>query len=102
MAVLALVVVMVMEAVTVGVIDRPPSQWVSRGSLVWFFDPADIADDSGLSVAHRVSGLSPDDLEDWRNLNQSSKLDQSRWNESSAIPPSTRAEASFSEPSTGS
>ena len=47
MAVLALVV-MVMEAVTVGVIDRPPSRWVSRGSLVWSLDPTDIADESAL------------------------------------------------------
>jgi len=43
-------VVMVMEVMVVS-IDRPPSRWVSRGSLVRPLDPfGGAADEPGLSV----------------------------------------------------
>ena len=48
-AVVALAVVMVMEVMVVS-IDRPPSRWVSRGSLVRSLDPSGAADESGLPV----------------------------------------------------
>ena len=90
-------VVMVMEVMVVS-IDRPPSRWVSWGSPVWPLDPSGGDDESG----HRLRGLSPADHANRRNLNQSSKPDQSRRNESSAIPPSIREQVSFREPSTKS
>ena len=98
MAVVALAAVVVMETVAVGVIDRQPYRWVSWGSSVWPLDPFGAADESG----HRLRGLSPADHANRRNLNQSSKPDQSRRNESSAIPPSIREQVSFREPSTKS
>ena len=91
-------VVVVMETEAVGVIDRQPYRWVSWGSPVWPLDPSGGDDESG----HRLRGLSPADDANRRNLNQSSKPDQSRRNESSAIPPSIREQVSFREPSTKS
>ena len=44
---------------------------------------------------HGVRGLSPADHANRRNLNHSLKPDQSRRNESSAIPPSIREQVSF-------
>ena len=61
-------------------------------------DPSGGDDESG----HCLRGLSPAEHANRRNLNQSSKPDQSRWNESSAIPPSIREQVSFREPSTKS
>ena len=42
---LVVTLVVVMETVAAGVIDRPPSRWVSRGSLVRSLDPSGTADE---------------------------------------------------------
>ena len=53
----AALAVAVMEVVAVLSIDRPPSRWVSWGSLVWPLDPSGGDDESG----HSLRDLSPAD-----------------------------------------
>src|SRR3954466_7458855 len=84
-----------MEVMAVLSIDRPPSRWVSWGSLVWPLDPSGGDDESG----HRFGHLSP---ADHANLGHSPEPDESIRDESYAIPPSTRERASLGEPSTKS
>ena len=100
-AVVAMAVVMVMEVMVVN-IDRPPSRWVSRGHSCGPSIPPVPPMSRAFLSGHRLRGISPADHANRRNLNQSSKPDQSRRNESSAIPPSIREQVSFREPSTKS
>ena len=82
-----------MEVVNLLSIDRPPSRWVSWGSLVWPLDPSG-DDESG----HRLGDFSP---ADYANLDHSPEPDESIRDETYAIPPSRRllvSESSSGEP----
>ena len=69
---------------------------------MWSFDPSGAADELGLSVGSPTSWPLACRTCDHVSLNHSPKPDQFRRSELSAIPPPSREQISFSEPSTKS